>query len=562
MRSNIIWLKTILTLAVASCVLLVLYRPSAWTGLLFVVVAVLVAVFGKRASRQRNKAFKNAVSRFGVKAKKYSASKVIDEHGTSFFHYQIEELEVTQGELSGLRFVVESEAGYVTQPKLKTGQFSVKWDPDSKCRGQTLPIKEAVECARKLSGVFTFAKLRPGNPPLSFEWSFRVLNCDALTEWESKQLYGKEPEADRGLPQIGGQAEYFARVVWFPIETFCMSVTLPPRLADRPSLRVEKLKGDIGIPPDEVVRDNVLQGYPRKDSAWVKDEMRWEGDWTAEKTESALLQHTPKGTCSLKVEKPLVGSRHTLAWPLPRMEKAAEFESLVGRSQEVRQKSLEHARHRKLHETATNVEQIKELFRAFDAEIRGQYALDPEREQFTTTLMTYDQAERRLVIVESRINGGEIEPAGWDFSLPFGFGLSGACFKEGTNVFMYVGGLDTNEDDGKYYLPVQGTVSYQILLALPVDHRDFVEPKPENGEPVWERNRQLIGVLSVGSSSSASKLHEFTVELDKGPKTAQKGRPPQPPAKTEKLHQLRARCQKLGDDICDLLQPRSGAAQK
>lgn len=105
-------------------------------------------------------------------------------------------------------------------------------------------------------------------------------------------------------------------------------------------------------------------------------------------------------------------------------------------------------------------------------------------------------------------------------------------------------------------------MSYQILLALPVDHRDFVEPKPENGEPVWERNRQLIGVLSVGSSSSASKLHEFTVELDKGPKTAQKGRPPQPPAKTEKLHQLRARCQKLGDDICDLLQPRSGAAQK
>jgi hypothetical protein len=562
LRSNITLLKTILTLAVVSCVLLVLYRPSVWAGLLFVLVVVLVAVYGKRVSPQRDQSFENDVNRFGVKAKKFSARKVLDEFGTSCFHYQLEGLEVTQGELTGLHFVVESVAGYVTRPKLEAGQFRVTWEDDSDCRTRTLPIDEAVECARKLSGAFRFDKLRPGDPPLSFQWSFMVLNCDAQTEWEYAQLYGEEPDPDPALPHVGGRAEYFARVVWFPIESFCMSVTLPSRLTERPSLSVERLKGDVKIPRDQVVRDSVLQVYPRGDSAWVKDEVRWERDWSTEKTDSALLQHVSEGTSHLEVEKPLVGSRYLLGWPMPGTDRAPEFEFLVGRSQEVRQKSLEHAGRRKRRETATSLEQIKELFRAFDEEIRSQHALSPDREHFTTTLMTYDLARRRLVIVESRINGQEIEPAGWDFSLPFGFGLSGACFKEGTNAFMYVGGQDTNEDDGKYYLPVQGTVSYQILLALPVDHRDFVEPKPENGEPVWERSRQLIGIVSVGSNSSASNLHEFAIEIGKGPKTAPKGGADQPPAKADKLHDLRERCQKLGDDICDLLQPLSGAAQQ
>ncbi len=591
MRSGNKSLRTVLILVVVCCVALILYHPSVWTFLLLLGTAVLGAVYTKRRQRptaqpqapeqvQPNQpiamppakesalqsqspqdVFAAAVDRLGIKVKKYSGTEVVDEYGTSFFHFEIEGLEVTDGELSGLRFVVESEAGYVTRPKVGTGRLRVRWDADSICRELTLPIKDAVECARKMSGVFTFAKLRPGNPALSFDWTFTILNCHAMTEWENKQLYGDQPSADRSLPQVGGKEEYFARIAWFPTETFCMSMKLPPRLAQRLSLGVERLKGSVEIPRDQVVRDNVLQGYPRADSEWVKNEVRWEGDSALEQAETALLQLTPLGTCSLELKKPPVGSRHIMAWPLPQRETSAEFEYLVGRSQEVRQKSLEHASHRKLATTSTSVDRFMELFSAFDKEIRGQYALDPDREEFTTTLMTYDQAARRLVIVESRINGQEISTAGWDFSLPFGFGLSGACFKEGTNVFMYVGNQDTAGDDAKYYLPVQGSVAYQILLALPVDHRDFVESKKEDGEPVWERSRQLIGVMSVGSSSTASKLHEFAVELEKAPKPAQDGRTPQAPSKTDKLHQLRARCQKLGDDLCDLYQPPSGTAQ-
>jgi hypothetical protein len=567
--------EKILIVVVIACFLLLFIIPRFLTGLAFLLAVTVAFVYSLTRMRHpqhqtpghgndavpagalvelppqaaETSPFEKAVAQFGVKAERFSVTKVLDENGTSVFQFELEGLEVTQGELVGLHFVMASVAGYVTRPKVQAGKHLVEWHDDSDCRKNFLPIDKAVECVRRLSGVFRFDPLRRNNPPLTFGWVCTVLNSDALTKYQFEQLYGNEKVEQPTFPDVPGQSEYFARVAWFPVESFCVTITLPPRLKEKPFLKVEALKGRIDIPEEAVVFDSILQSFPRGESEWVKSYVKWERDWNAQSQMRPLQQPQP-GTYRLEVDKPPAGSRFTLGWGLGQTEQAQEFEYLVGRSQEIRERLLSHAHDRKRGKKGPGVEEIQQLFKKFDEEVRGQYALEPDREQFTVTLMTYDQTRRRLVMVESLVNGQEPQDTSWDFSLPFGFGLAGACFKEGSKAFMYLQSEDKDEDDAKYYLPVQGSGPYQILLALPVDHPDFTEPTPGNGARGVERSRQLIGIVSIGSTCPATKLHEFAIEAAKGSEATEEPGGDKPSAEAQKIQQLRIKCQKLGDDIC------------
>lgn len=552
--------------AIAVCFLLLLWQPGSRTGFLFILILLVALGFALiKALRRRNRppqpqpkptgtsAFEGEVQRLGVKARRYAVSKVLDNNGTSKFTFHLDGLEVTEGELAGVSFYMHYEAGYVTRPQVEPGQNHIEWKYDSDCREKSLTVSDTVECVRTLKGHFEFDPLRPGES-LTFQWTVTVLNGDALTKWEYMQIYGKDKVLEPTIPHVIGQKEFFSKVAWFPIESLLISVKLPARLPGHPSLYAHRLRGRPSIRGDEVVRDSKLFTYPRPDSEWVAKYVDWDRDKTLEDGMRPIqLQHD--GTFSLTVNRPPVDSRFVLEWDLVQTKPSPKFVALEGRAQNVRKQLLDYAGKRQQVQPGPAAAEIKRLFQEFDAEIRQKYGLGAEKEQFTVRLMTYDQTRRLLVVVEGLTNGGDLKESP-GFSLPFGWGLGGACFRE-AKAFMYVGSEDTIEDDVKYYVPVQGSGPYRLLLALPVDHKDFTESEFGSEAATVERSRQLTGVITIGSDCPATELYQFAIEAGTSVQGTGSPATDQSPAEPPQFLALHARCQKLSDDICDVLQSRT-----
>jgi hypothetical protein len=143
-----------------------------------------------------------------------------------------------------------------------------------------------------------------------------------------------------------------------------------------------------------------------------------------------------------------------------------------------------------------------------DEAVRG-FFKPAEKEGFEVSMMVFDDVKRRLVVVEGAIDGSEPAPKMWDFSLPFGLGLAGACFKEGERAFLYVR-PDEQSPGPELYIPRNDDDIHDVLLALPIDHPQFAKyltMKGLKGEKP-ERARQCIGVINIGSRTRTTNLRK------------------------------------------------------
>jgi hypothetical protein len=144
-------------------------------------------------------------------------------------------------------------------------------------------------------------------------------------------------------------------------------------------------------------------------------------------------------------------------------------------------------------------------------------------------------------MADGRMNGGAMTQSSWDFWLPFGMGLAGACFRMGDRVFGYIRPREEDPEREEYYLKIPNLPPHACLLALPIDHPDFSQP-PDLGDtaPMPERCRQLIAVVTIGSTSLSARM-----------KSLCKAKPSKDEYK--QLKQLRQRCQKFCGDFTEAL---------
>lgn len=454
----------------------------------------------------------------GVRARVLNVSKEIRSDGSSSLTYRIEGLVVTKAELElqGLRFHFLSSAGHVEQPELDVEQpeldesanrLGITWEEEDSPNGPPRELGQVREKVRQLHGILRFPnRLKKGDQPVNFGLTVKLLNGDALSKWQFDHLYDEEDRTHVNGEPLGQLApiEYFARVVWFPVDSLQIRLTLPDGLATAPSVSVFRSPLSDNIPIDEVVRTSILESFPPKTSRWSPTDAqnRWIRSTDDQLPPHSLIEISPR-TWKLSVHKPPIGSCFSLDWLLPVYDGDAEFQRLETEAESIRREFLRQGDDRR--DGKDGDPRIRFEFARLYEQIRS--LLKPKKnEGFEVSLMVYDQAKRRLVVSEGLIDGVDFSHEMLTFWLPFGLGLAGACFKEGERAFLY------KRPDGpsaahEYYLPLPNNDSHQILLAVPIDHPQFgVYMAKTPSAKLPERARQCIGVVDIGSRSKNSRM--------------------------------------------------------
>ncbi len=450
--------------------------------------------------------------RLGLQAKAMSVSKEIRDDGGSVVSYQIDELSVDKGKIDGLWCRITFSRGVVGVPSLNAAalQLGMKWIPEPRPepaagRDTEQVLKDILEQNRQIAGMLKFGKpLRAGDPAINFGFSVEVLNGDALSPWEFQEMYPETARQKHIDQKPIENIEYFARIVWFPVEALHLRLKIPEKIAATPFVSgFECSTPAQDITRGEVAPNSILHLYPGAESALSPKSIDWNRrDYPVRPGEEPLVQ-TSENRWDLIVRYPPVGSCYSIDFMLNRADGPA------GGSLEIAHKALAFRRH--LVAAAGPFEHVSTAFRRTIREqlqilnqYAGRYRADPS-ESFELTFFGYDDNLHRLTTVDGLLDGGELATGMWDFKLPFGVGLGGVTFKMGNRVFLYVRPEDDRGYSGpEYYVDLPRDQPIQVLVSVPLDHPEY------RTSIAVERGRQCVGVINILSAHPNSGLKRIT----------------------------------------------------
>lgn len=456
------------------------------------------------ALKSKQELFEQERARCGVSAEAFWVRKRCLPNGRSIFEFEVRNLSVQRGEIHSLFGFLETTAGVVGEPvrDKNAEDLAIRWEP------LRLPVPrtmdESIDRVRILQGSFVFGRpLRPSSDPYTFGWSVTVLNSDAATAWEFHNLYPPEKRVHVDGKKLDAPKEYFARLAWFPLQELQVEIDLPRDLSSEIRSRYFELQGTPEIPLEVIVHDGVLCSYPCNGSKWAATHAKWEANFSEEKRERPGMSISESQTNVFTVQYPHSGSYYSLEWKLPADGLSDELEKLSAEAVEIRKRLLDHRKRRREKALSPVSARIAGLVAELHEALARRFRATVPDEQFETALMTYDQKQRRLVMIDGRLNDGEMSDRSWDFWLPFGSGLAGAAFRHGL-TYSYRRPDEEARAEPELYLPVPGGSAHEYLVALPLDHPELTSEVPglENGH----RCRQLVAVLTIGSTYGASKL--------------------------------------------------------
>jgi hypothetical protein len=441
-------------------------------------------------------------TKFRVSAREFRVEKRRDSFGNSSVTYRIEGLRSDE-DLRGLRWCFRSTIGIISSPSLTEGDETlVKWDPVSPHREEVLEVPRKLDEMRRLEGVFRFARRLKAGSEISFSWTVEILNQYALSDWEFENLYRELLHVDGS--RIVRPMEFFPNVVWFPVRKIAISLSLPPGLNTRPSLRVFQHSSKNAIDRQDVLSSNIADAAPGLASAWNERE-KWVEDEIAGHRMTSKLVPDPERPSSwlLEVDEPEVGTCLSLEWPLP-----TTFLMVVRSAEEIRRNLVSHGAQQRLKRPDAKSRAVHRSFRSFAETVRKRYGMPAGEERFEVTLMTYDERIRQVVVADGLLNGVDMEPKDWEFAVPFGVGLAGACFREGSQAMLWVRKERALQRHFDSYLEFSEKDRHEVLLVVPIDHPGLAEVERWHD---WEagmslRSQQLLGVVTIASDSSDSRL--------------------------------------------------------
>lgn len=505
--------------------------------------------------QQAKRVFEENRQRYGVWADESIIKKAGLIDGSSAISYRIEKLRTIDQKIRKVYFDIDTMAGLVGQPGFDStrGTPSLEWKPAPSKEPGT--IKGRVDQLSSTRGHFV------GNLPLginasgtkgtySFGWTVPILNCDAVTMWEFNNLYAKNDQKHvdgSNLPAT--PHEYFAALVWFPVKKLTIHLSLPQssminekRPNMQPRCRIFRLKSTAKpIPTKDVLGGGTLYLRPNPKSSWNARNLHWEAVPIDHELPPPVLESRPDGTATLTVEYPPMGSYISLDWDVLELEVSGRLDTLIRQTEHVREELLRHRDCRKTRKESTHTRSIKRLFCDLHENFLQKYGCKAGKGTFETTLLVWNDEKKRLEMVEGFVNGHELPLKSWDFWLPFGAGLGGSCFRT-ANTRGYRRPLDPSNGSSKYdYLPLPGGKPHECLITFPIDHPEFLKRDLRALGPF--RSRQLIGVVTIGSTCKASNLCLLCEGKDQA----------QIRANMKDLHILRKACQATCDNISSLI---------
>ncbi len=420
--------------------------------------------------------------------------KGVREDGNCSLHYEFDGLAATGAELTGVSFSIGSPAGAVGRPVLNRDgeRLGVRWLDDAPSdqelnRGSLSAVRDRVS---RRSGTFLFGKaLQPNESPASFGFELLIRNGHARSKWEFDQVYRLGRKHDLTKADVEG-VEYVVRSVGFSIGTLRITLNLPESVAPELEEQVYRRSS----PPIDIFKDGLLRAGQDED-----EKLKWE----LVKDEEVTLETRPAPNSWELSVAPKIGFAYGLQWRLPDWERDMSPEE---RASVVAAANLRSVLRKHAEERSEGLDGDPNIRRGFTNVVR---ALDHYRspgaldEQFYVGLMTYDDDARELRLVEGAVNGRPRDPASFDLRLPYGLGISGACFKEDRGF----GFSRSKREEGEpgYYLPVAEGDHHEDLAAFPLrmnDHKNFPH----------DRARHLIGVIHVGSSSKPNRIATLQLE--------------------------------------------------
>jgi Trypsin-like peptidase domain len=456
------------------------------------------------------KHFVRLETRLGVSAREFYVEKRPDSFGDSSVTYRITGLRSDEEFLKGVRWSFRSTIGIIGPPKIeKEDQARVKWEPKSPQRDEALKVADKLTEMRKLEGTFRFTPPVKEGREISFSWTLRVLNQYALSDWEFDNLYSEMLHFDGTA--VSRPLEFFPQLIWLPVRRLVLSLSLPPALKTGPTLRAFQHRLRQRIDRKDVLHDGLATGWPEQESAWTKPE-----DWVEDVVSGSRIQKKLKllpdrpAHWELVIDEPEVGTCVSFEWPLP-----TTFLMVVRSAEAIRERLIEHGTAQRFGPWTDSCRQVHRQFRKFAEGVRSGYSVpqDGEQERFEVTLMTYDAKSRHMVVADGLINGTDLESDDWQFAVPFGVALAGACFREGQPLFWVR--KDRNpEEYFDPYLDFSEKNRHEVLLVLPVDHPGLAEAHGWHDREVGTslKSQQLLGVVTIASDNLNSELMNLSTK--------------------------------------------------
>jgi hypothetical protein len=223
--------------------------------------------------------------------------------------------------------------------------------------------------------------------------------------------------------------------------------------------------------------------------------------------DSNYLTNISSQTWQLWVPKPLMGSRYSLKWTLPEKMPGAGVSAMINEASEFRERVLQHGGACRVGQNGDDFIRIK--FLKLAESLKKRYGLVPAAgESFEVSLMTYDEKQRRLLTCGFLLSGENLmEKDSGRIWLPYGFGLAGTAFKECDKIHLYKRTANPDIHRPSPYIPVEGSLSHEVLLSIPFEHPAVWQlPLEDELFQTLDRPRTCLGVLNLGSNSPNSPL--------------------------------------------------------
>ncbi len=503
-------------------------------------------------------AFEHNLEKYKVWADELSITKTCSRDGSSVLTYEIRNLQSSQQLVEKIYFDLESVAGLVSTPRLdaRGNRLNLDWKSNPASSPQT--IRGVIDQIRTIRGHFIgklhFSPADRKGMGQTFGWTIPVINSEAVTNWEYSNLYPSKLQTHVDGTKLRTRVEYFATLIWFPVKRLSVQLNVPEAISENPRFQYFHLKKkkQRSIPATEVLKARTLYLHPNPRSRWRKSNARWEIAANGDLRETHNFHHESNGGNTLVIDYPTLGSYYSIDWEVPERNAERQFHPMIREAEVVREQLIAHRNWHEAEKKNLGSEMVAKLFLDLHNDLRKKFGTNHQTEQFETTLLTWDERKKRLVVVEGFINGRRLGEKGWDFWLPFGLGLGGACFRKAT-AQVYRQPLDTNSQASREnYLRLPYSPPHACLLTLHIDHPGLTQSNVAALGPF--RSRQLIGVITVGSTFRASPLCSLCDLLEIPQAT---GNVPLVQVDIQEIGNLRNDCQAVCDNIFRVLMNRA-----
>ncbi len=451
----------------------------------------------------------DAFKQLGVGIGTLTVRKQLWSDGRAMITYRIDDLTVLHGRIDGVRLWLQSHVGKVGRPQFDAQgeQLGLSWAPDPEHPlPDNAPFREHLQTARervrRLSGMIRFPEaVTPETSPVSFGLSVPELNADGLSLWQFEQFYAEVDRTHMDRQPVQ-EREYFARISWPPVGTLVVQLSLPSDYDVRPEVSVFACP-EPAPPVDAILKGQEVLLSPAPGSPLSPGTIAWPRvENTALQPELTWVGGTP--AWQVTVPRPSIGRAYSLDWRVKRPAADSDFDALAEKAGYFRKRLLDHRRDRL---NGSDGGAVREAVLAFAREVRRQYGDPRPDERFDVTLLTYNQIDRVVEVVEGTVNGGDPAQDCWEFRLPFGLGVAGSAFKS-ARAQLYVPAAQRREADPDNFLDLPLSRDLKGLVALPVDHPAFEGPVT-----LADRSRQVVAVIDISSDLPASRLVTSLKEL-------------------------------------------------